>query len=110
MSRIWFRDFKLEEVNRRGRGTMVEHLGIEMTELGPDFLRATMPVDHRTKQPDGLLHGGASAALAEPLASPAANLVVDHQAFYCVGLEINANHISGCREGLVIGTSTPVHL
>jgi 1,4-dihydroxy-2-naphthoyl-CoA hydrolase len=107
--RIWFRDFSLEEVNARGQSTLVEHLEIQVTELGPDFITGTMPVDHRTKQPVGLLHGGASVALAESLASIAANLTVDSKLSYCVGLEINANHISGCKSGVVTGVSRPMH-
>ncbi len=107
---IWFKDYTLEEVNVRGNGTMVEHLGIVMTELGNDSLEGTMPVDPRTKQPVGLLHGGASVALAETLASTAANLVLDKDEFYAVGLEINANHISSCTEGFVTGVAKPLHL
>ncbi|MCM2277421.1 MAG: hotdog fold thioesterase [Oligoflexia bacterium] len=107
---IWFRDFTLEEVNRRGKGTMVEHLGIRILEIGDEQLVGNMPVDERTKQPIGLLHGGASVALAETLASTAGNLVVDPANEYCVGLEINANHIGSCREGFVVGKSTPLHL
>lgn len=107
---IWFKSYSLEEVNARGKGTMVEHLGIVVTELGPDSITGRMPVDHRTKQPVGLLHGGASVALAETLGSTAANLVVDRDQEYCVGLEINANHISSCRDGEVTGVSRPLHL
>lgn len=107
---IWFRDFTLEEVNQRGRKTLVEHLGIEITALENGSITGRMPVDDRTRQPIGLLHGGASVALAETLASTASNLVVDREKEYCVGLEINANHISSCREGFVEGTSTPLHL
>lgn len=107
---IWFRDYTLEQVNQRGRGTMVEHLGIEILELGESSIRGTMPVDHRTKQPAGILHGGASVAFAETLTSTAANLTVDPARQYCVGLEINANHIRSCREGVVMGVSQPFHL
>lgn len=89
---------------------MVEYIGITITELGEDFIRGTMPVDHRTQQPMGLLHGGASAALAETLGSLAANLVVDNQKQYCVGLDINANHIRSARSGIVTGTARPFHL
>jgi 1,4-dihydroxy-2-naphthoyl-CoA hydrolase len=109
MKKIWFRDYSLSDVNLRNRGTLVEHLGIEVIELGPDFIRGTMPVDHRTKQPAGLLHGGASVALAETLASVAGNLIVDPDQEMCVGLEINANHISACRDGMVTGVSRPLH-
>lgn len=107
---IWFRDYALEEVNARGKGTLVEHLGIVVTGLGADFIQGTMPVDQRTKQPVGLLHGGASVALAETLGSTAANLVVNRDKEICVGLEINANHLSSCRDGFVTGTAKPLHL
>lgn len=107
---IWFRDWSLEEVNARGKGCMVEHLGIQIVQLEDSAIVGTMPVDHRTHQPLGLLHGGASVALAETLGSTAANLVVDPATEYCVGLEINANHISSCRQGFVTGRSSPIHL
>lgn len=107
---IWFKAFALEEVQQRGRGTMVEHLGISITQLGENFLSGTMPVDHRTIQPMGILHGGASVALAETLGSLAANLVVDKNKKYCVGLDINANHIRSAKQGLVSGTAKPLHL
>ncbi len=89
---------------------MVDHLGIEFTEVGDDFLKAKMPVDQRTVQPAGLLHGGASAALAETIGSVAANLCVDHTKRVCVGLEINANHIRSVRNGNVYGQCHPLHL
>ncbi len=89
---------------------MVDHLGIEFTEVGDDFLNARMPVDRRTVQPEGLLHGGASAALAETIGSVAANLCVDHTKRVCVGLEINANHIRSVRSGYVHGHCRPLHL
>ena len=107
---IWFRNYTLDEVKLRGQDTMVEHIRIEITELGDDFLKGIMPVDHRTIQPMGLLHGGASAALAETLGSLAANLVVDDAKQYCVGLDINANHIRPARGGVVTGTARPLHL
>ncbi|MBD0287062.1 MAG: hotdog fold thioesterase [Flavisolibacter sp.] len=107
---IWFKAYTLEEVQQRGKGTMVEHIGINITEVGDDFLRGTMPVDHRTIQPLGLLHGGASIALAETLGSIAANLIVDPEKRYCVGLDINGNHIRSVREGYVTGTASPIHL
>jgi 1,4-dihydroxy-2-naphthoyl-CoA hydrolase len=88
----------------------VSHLGIRYTEVGDDFLSATMPVDQRTKQPAGILHGGASVALAETLGSTGANLVVDRDKQLCVGLEINANHVRAMREGEVKGTARPLHL
>ncbi len=89
--------------------TMVGHLGIEFTEYGDDFLRARMPVDQRTHQPYGLLHGGASVALAETLGSVGAALCVDPARFAVVGLEINANHVRGVKSGWVIGTARPLH-
>ena len=107
---IWFRNYKLEEVQQRGLGTMVDHIGIIITEVGPDFLKGTMPVDHRTVQPMQILHGGASVALAETLGSIAANLVVDSEKKYCVGLDINANHIRAAKKGLVTGIAKPLHL
>jgi 1,4-dihydroxy-2-naphthoyl-CoA hydrolase len=109
---IWFAmpPTSLAEINELRRGTMVEHLGIEITALGDDFIAGRMPVDQRTKQPAGVLHGGASVALAESLGSIAANMVVDYGKFYCVGLEINANHVRGCSEGSVEGVARPAHL
>lgn len=107
---IWFRRYTLEEVQQRGLGTMVEHIGITITEVGDDFLKGTMPVDHRTIQPMGILHGGASVALAETLGSIAANLVVDSEKKYCVGLDINANHIRAAKKGMVTGVARPVHI
>lgn len=91
-------------------GTLSHHLGVEFLEAGPDFLRGRMPVDHRTRQPFGALHGGASVALAETLMSYAANLCLEHGRKYGVGLEINANHIRSVREGWVTGSARPVHL
>ena len=76
---IWYRQYSLEDLKGRGLATMVEHLGITITEIGDDYLKGTMPVDHRTVQPMGILHGGASVALAETLGSLAANYVVDNQ-------------------------------
>ncbi len=92
------------------KNTMVEHLGIECLEVGPDFIRARMPVDHRTVQPMRMLHGGASVALAETLGSFAANISVNLEKHYCVGLEINANHIKSVSEGFVYGITKPVHI
>jgi 1,4-dihydroxy-2-naphthoyl-CoA hydrolase len=111
---IWFGkpDFGriIEAVNARGKGTMSEYLGIVFTEAGNDYIKGTMPVDHRTKQPAGILHGGASVVLAETLGSTAANIVVDHTKQYCVGLDINANHIRSCKDGVVEGTTRPLHI
>lgn len=107
---IWFKKFSLEELNRRGDKTMLEFLGIQFTDVGDDYLTATMPVTERTKQPIGILHGGANVVLAETVASTAANAVIDLAHFYCVGLEINANHLRSIKEGLVTATTTPIHL
>ncbi len=108
---IWYnKDLQLKDILDLGKGTMGEYIGIEWVEVGPDYLKARMPVDHRTNQPYGLLHGGASVTLAETIGSIASAMVVDHQKFYCVGLEINANHIRGIKEGYVIGTGTALHL
>ena len=110
MSVIWFKpELNLAELSSLGKGTMGEHLGIEWVELGADFIKARMPVDHRTKQPYGLLHGGASVALAETLGSVGAALSVDPARYIAVGMEINANHIRSVRDGYVSGTTRPVH-
>ncbi|WP_323756167.1 hotdog fold thioesterase [Roseivirga sp.] len=100
----------ISTVNQFSKNTMVEHLGIEITEVGADFMRAKMPVDHRTKQPLGLLHGGASLTLAETLGSIAAHSVVDPEKQYCVGLEINGNHIKSVKEGWVYAIAKPHHI
>ncbi len=100
----------LDAINAGGRGTMIEHLGIVITEVGEDWLRGTMPVDARTKQPYGLLHGGASVVLAETLGSVAGGLCVDPAREAVVGLEINANHLRAAREGVVTGTARALHV
>ena len=107
---IWFRPYTLDEIQSYSRGSMVEHLDLRFTEIGPDYLRGTLPVDGRTTQPFGLLHGGASVVLAETLGSVAASHCVDLERFHCVGLEINANHVRAARSGRVTGTARPVHL
>jgi 1,4-dihydroxy-2-naphthoyl-CoA hydrolase len=107
---IWFRPYTLEELQGRHAGSMANNLDIRFTEIGPDYLRGTMPVDSRTLQPFGLLHGGASATLAETLGSVASNCCVDSPRFYCVGQEINANHIRSTRNGRVTGTARPIHI
>ena len=99
----------LESLNKWSRNTLAEHLGIEFTGIGDNYLEARMPVNDHTRQPFGLLHGGASVALAETLGSVAAALCVDPTKF-CVGLEINANHIKGVRDGFVKGITKPVHI
>jgi 1,4-dihydroxy-2-naphthoyl-CoA hydrolase len=107
---IWFRPYTLEELDQQSQGCMVGHLDIRFTEIGPDYLRATMPADARTWQPFGLLHGGASVTLAETLGSVGANCVLDASKFFCVGQEINANHLRGVRSGRVTGTARPIHV
>lgn len=99
-----------EALNQLGTNTLVDHLGIRFTAVGDITLTATMPVDRRTHQPLGLLHGGASVALAETMGSVAATLCVDRSKQYCVGLEINANHIKSVREGIVTGVVAPIHI
>ena len=100
----------LEALNALSRNTMAERIGIEFTAIGPDYLEAKMPVDTRTHQPFGLLHGGASVALAETMGSVAATCCVDITRQFCVGLEINANHVRGVREGYVKGITKPIHI
>jgi 1,4-dihydroxy-2-naphthoyl-CoA hydrolase len=107
---IWRRRPTIEELNGLSANTLLEQLEIRFTEVGDDYLVATMPVDRRTHQPFGLLHGGATAALAESLGSSGANCCLDMAAEFAVGLEINANHLRSVRNGLVTGTARPVHL
>ena len=108
---IWFnKSLKITDLGAIEPGTMAEFLGMEWTELGQDYVKIKMPVDQRTKQPYGLLHGGASCALAETAGSVASQLVLDPNKFICVGLEINANHIRSARSGFVTGTARPLHL
>lgn len=108
---IWYKPIDLDTLNRlMCRGNMLEHLDIVFTAIGPDSLSARMPVDHRTHQPAGILHGGASVVLAETVGSVAANLCVDMQRFACVGQEINANHLRSKSAGWVEGTARPVHI
>jgi 1,4-dihydroxy-2-naphthoyl-CoA hydrolase len=107
---IWKSLRSVEELNAGSAGSMVEHIGIKFTEIGDDFVRATMPVEGRTHQPFGLLHGGASVALAESLGSTGATMCVDNKDYLCVGQEINANHVRAARAGVVTGTARPKHL
>ena len=109
MEHIWTRTNTPAELDEFTKNTLVENLGIQFTEIGTNTLSASMPVDKRTHQPMGLLHGGASAALAETLGSMAANMAVK-EGFYCVGLEINANHLRSVTSGMVYGTAKPIHL
>ncbi|MFD4421184.1 hotdog fold thioesterase [Agromyces sp. NPDC058484] len=105
---IWFGEPSLEWANSRGDGTAIRALGIEMTELTDESLKGRMPVDERTRQPGGVLHGGASVALAETLASWGASFTVDPAANYCVGMEINANHTRPVSDGWVYGEAKPI--
>ncbi|EGU37515.1 hotdog fold thioesterase [Vibrio scophthalmi] len=106
---IWKREINLDRLNQTSKNTLIEHLNILYTEVGDDYICATMPVCSFTHQPLGMLHGGASVVLAETLGSVAANFCVDDNA-YCVGLDINANHVRAMRSGLVIGKAMPIHL
>jgi 1,4-dihydroxy-2-naphthoyl-CoA hydrolase len=106
---IWRKPMSLDGLNASSRNTLMAHLDIRYTAFGPDWLEATMPVDHRTHQPLGMLHGGASVVLAETLGSLAANMAVGPDS-YCVGLEVNANHLRAKREGVVTGRCSPLHL
>jgi 1,4-dihydroxy-2-naphthoyl-CoA hydrolase len=108
---IWYnKELKLAGLEGWVHNTLAGHLGIQFTEIGDNYLKATMPVDHRTHQPYGLLHGGASATLAETLGSVCSALAINREKFICVGIEINANHIRSARSGIVTGTCTPIHI
>ena len=106
---IWKQQVDLATVNAWSRGTLMQTVGIRITEIGDDFLTGTMPVDDRTRQPYGILHGGASVALAETLGSTAAMLCCE-EGTAAVGLDINANHLRAVREGTVTGTARPIHI
>ena len=108
---IWLnKDLTLAELGNFMPSTMAAHLGMEWVELGPDYLKLRMPVDHRTHQPYGILHGGASCALAETVGSVASHLMIDNENFICVGLEINANHLRSVKEGFITATAAPLHV
>ena len=108
---IWFVEPNVEQLNQMQITTMADGLGVVMTEVGDDFLRGTMPINDRTVQPFRVMHGGASAALAETLGSVAANLVVDPSTNHCVGLSLNVSHIRAAHEGgIVTGTARPFHI
>jgi 1,4-dihydroxy-2-naphthoyl-CoA hydrolase len=107
---IWLQNIDVAFLNQRGIGTMTEYLGIEVVEIGDDFIKATMPVSAKTIQPLGFVHGGANVVLAETVASMAANMVVDINKYYCVGMEINANHIRSVTKGLVTAITRPIHI
>lgn len=108
--KIWYGQPTLEGINWIKKNTLAESLEINITEIGDDYLAGTMPVDNRTKQPFGLLHGGASVALAETLGSIASLLVVNQEFFIGVGIEINANHVKAVTDGLVKGVCKPIHI
>ena len=108
---MWHKtNIDITQIQSLGKDTLGDNLGMQFTELGSNYIKATMPVDKRTKQPYGLLHGGASVALAETLGSVGSALIIDDTKYYCVGLEINANHIRSVRDGIVIGTATALHI
>lgn len=107
---IWKQAVTLDHFNALNRDTMMQTIGIVFTEVGEDFLRATMPVDARTHQPYGLLHGGASVALAETLGSAAGMMTIDPARELVVGIEINANHLRGVKSGIVTGTARALHV
>jgi 1,4-dihydroxy-2-naphthoyl-CoA hydrolase len=108
---IWkVQDVSIEALQHNSKNTLVEHIGIEFTEIGDDYIKAKMPVDSRTHQPMGLLHGGAHVVLAETLGSTAANLCLDITKEYALGLDINSNHLKSARNGFVHGVAKPIHI
>ncbi|MFT3911584.1 MAG: hotdog fold thioesterase [Ferruginibacter sp.] len=110
-SPIWFnKNLQLSDLRSITPDTMGAYLGMEWVEIGPDYLKIKMPVDNRTKQPYGLLHGGASCALAETVGSVASHFMIDPSKNICVGLEINANHLRSARDGWVTATASPLHI
>lgn len=110
MKPIWFKPFQPADMERQFSNTMMEHLDIKVLEIGPDFIRGSMPVDKRTHQIFGWLHGGASMVLAETLGSMAAYMTLDTDKQFCVGQEINGNHLRSLSEGRVIGTARPFYI
>jgi len=108
--KIFPSNLSLEHIKTISEVNMLGHLGIEITHLGDNFIEGTMPVNEKTMQPFGLLHGGASVVLAESLGSLAANLIVNDLQKVAVGLEINANHLKPVKKGLVTGKASPIHL
>lgn len=109
MRSIWFKDYTVEYLEGLRNANMGEHIGIHFTEVGPDFLKASMPVDKRTTQPFGIMHGGASCVLSETLGSVSGWMTIDPDKYRAVGLELNINHIRAVTQGYVIGTCTPMH-
>lgn len=108
---VWFKkDWNIDKLNQLASDTMNELIGIRFTEVGENYVKASMPVDNRTRQAYGILHGGASVTLAETVGSVASVMVVDPEFYYCVGVEINANHVRSVKEGIVIATALPLHI
>ena len=107
---IWSREYTVDELNGRPKGHIGDLLGIEFTEIGPDSISARMPVNEKTHQPYGILHGGASVVLAESLGSVASNMVINSDKYIGVGLEVNANHLRPVKSGFVTGICTPIHI
>lgn len=107
---IWFRNYEVEQLNSRHKNHLGSLIGIEFTRIGDDFLEARMPVDERTHQPAGILHGGASVVLAETLGSVASNMIIDDLKYMGVGLEVNANHLRPVSSGFVTGICKPLHI
>ncbi len=108
---IWFhKDIRLEQLDGLLGNTMASFLGLKFTEIGPDFLRMSMPVNEKTVQPYGYIHGGANCVLIETVGSIASALIIDISKEYCVGIEINANHLRSVTKGQVVGTAKPLHL
>ena len=108
---IWFnKDISLDKISQYGKNTMSEFVGLKWVEIGDDFLKLSMPVNATTKQPYGFLHGGASCVLAETIGSIGSALVIDMEKYFCVGLEINANHLRSVSDGVVTATAKPLHL
>lgn len=107
---IWSREYSVEELNGRPKGHIGDLIGIEFTEIGTDFISARMPVNEKTHQPYGILHGGASVVLAESLGSVASNMIVDSDKYIGVGLEVNANHLRPVKSGFVTGICKPIHI
>ncbi|OCX52201.1 thioesterase [Mucilaginibacter sp. PPCGB 2223] len=110
MSRLWFGEPQLSDINDRHKDHIGALIGIEFTEIGDDFIKGRMPVDARTHQPYGILHGGASVVLAESLGSIASSLIIDPEKLMAVGLEVNANHLRPVKSGYVTGICTPIHI
>ena len=110
MAKIWFKEITVAEANERNKNTLMEQLGIRITAIGDNFLEGEMPVDFRTHQIHGILHGGASAALAETLGSWAGSLCLDQERSRCVGVELNCSHVRSVASGLVRGRAEPLHL